>query len=77
LGYLLLEYRVHHHLKGGRRVSEPEEHDCGLEKSFGGKESSFPLISVFDVDVVISPSDIKLGEQCAPAKAIDRLGNEG
>ena len=27
-----------------------------------GNESSFPLVTVFDLDVVISPSYIKLGE---------------
>jgi len=53
---------IHHRLKGGRRVAESEKHYSGFEESFVGFEGHFPLISVFDTDIVVSPSDIQFGE---------------
>jgi hypothetical protein len=76
LGHLSPEYRVHHHLKGGWRVGETEEHDCGFEKPLWSKEGSFPLITVFDTDIVVSPPDIELSEQRAATEVIDCLWNE-
>jgi len=49
-------------LKGGRRVAESEKHYSGFEESFVGFEGRFPLISIFDTDIVVSPSDVQFGE---------------
>jgi hypothetical protein len=76
LGHLPSEYCVHHHLEGGWQIGEAEEHNHGLEESFWGKEGGFPFISVFDTDVVIPPLDVKFGEQGAPTKVVNSLGNE-
>ena len=44
-------------------VAETKEHDSGFEEAKGGDKCGFPLILFANMDVVISPSNIKLGEQ--------------
>src|SRR5271168_422093 len=39
-------------------------------------ESGFPLISVFDAYIIISPSDIKFGEVFSPFQLIDEFRNK-
>ena len=53
---------IHESLKGGRGVTQAKEHYCGFEQSFVSDESHFPLVSIPDADVIISPSDIEFGE---------------
>ena len=42
-----------------------------------GNEGSFPLMPVFDLDIIVSPSDVKLGEDFCPLEFIDKVRNEG
>ena len=49
---------VHHPLEGGRRICEPEEHDRGFEKSKLRFESSFPLVSCSNSNVVVTFEDV-------------------
>ena len=49
--------------KVGGGVTEAEKHDSGFVEAKRGDEHSFPLVFFLDVDVVVSPADIKLGEQ--------------
>ena len=60
--YLSSKYSVHHHLECGRRICQPKEHDRWLEESFWCEKGGFPFIAWFDMNVVISPPDIELGE---------------
>ena len=53
---------IHELLECGWRVGKPEEHDCWFKKPFMGDKGSFPLVTIFDVDVVVTPSDVKLGK---------------
>ena len=64
---------IHHGLEGGWRVCESKEHHCGFEQSFGGKKRSFPFVSFFDPNVIVSPSDVHCGEQHASAEMVDDL----
>ena len=41
-----------------------------------GNEGGFPLMSVFDSDIIVSPSDIKLGEEFRPLEFIDEVRDE-
>ena len=50
----------HWKVEGG--VGHAKEHNSGLVESPVGNESGLPLVSVIDVDVVIPPSYVKLGE---------------
>jgi hypothetical protein len=63
-------------LKGCRRVCETKEHYRRLKESFTGFEGGFPLISLFDADVVISPSYIEFGEQVVSSQVVDEVVNQ-
>ena len=68
---------VHEGLEGGRSIAESEEHDSGFKESHGHNKGSFPLISLPDVNVVIFPLDVKLGEQGGLLHVINEFWNEG
>ena len=51
----VLEDVVHHGLEGGWAVGEAEEHDQGFEETLICSEGGFPLISLFDPYIVVSP----------------------
>ena len=54
---------VHKCLEGGGHIGEAEEHDCWFVKPKGGDEGCFPLVLFSQLDVVISPLYIELGEE--------------
>ena len=54
------EYRVHHCLECSWGVCESKEHDSWFEQSLICDEGCFPLIAFLDMDVIVSPSDVKL-----------------
>ena len=62
LGHFSSKYCVHYHLEGGRGVSKAEEHDSGFEEAFWGEKRGLPLVPLFDANVVISPTNVELGE---------------
>ena len=62
---------VHERLKGRRGIAEAKEHHGGFIESERGDECCFPLVFLPDTNVVIAPSDIKLGEQCRVFHIID------
>ena len=53
---------VHYILEGGRGVGEPEKHDPRFVQASIGHKRGFPFVSCFDPDVVVTPTDVKLGE---------------
>ena len=50
---------IHHGLEGGQAVGEAEEHDQGFEEAPIRSEGSFPLVSLFDSYIVVSPTYIQ------------------
>ena len=70
---LLSKDLVHHPLERRRRVGEPEEHDRRLEQSTVRPERCLPLVSFLHVHVVVSPSDVHLGEDLCALELIDEL----
>ena len=67
---------IHECLEHGGSIAESKEHDGGFEESHGGNESSFPLILLSDVNVVISPMNVEFGEQCGLLHIIDEFWDE-
>src|SRR5216684_722341 len=65
LGYLFMEYGVHHHLEGCWGVSEPKEHDRWFEESFGCKEGCLWFVPWFDTYVVVPPSNVEFRKEHA------------
>ena len=64
-------------MEHGGSIAECEEHDGGFKESHGGNESSFPLILLLDVNVVISQMNVEFGEQGGFLHVIDEFRDEG
>ena len=73
----ICEDMVHKSLEGGGSVAKSKEHDSRFEESHGGDESGFSLILLPDVNVVISPTNVKFGEQGGLLHVINEFRNEG
>src|ERR1700759_811747 len=67
---------IHHCLECGRTVSKTEEHHQWLEKPSIGAESRFPLVSLFDPYVVVTPTNVKLGEVAGTLQFVDQFRNK-
>ena len=61
--YQLIKNMIHKSLECSRGVGKPKEHDHWFEESLISPESCLPLITFLDPDVIITPSDIKFGEE--------------
>ena len=67
---------IHESLEGGRGIGETEEYYSWFKESLMSDKSGFPLMSVLDSDIVISPTDIKFGEDLCPLEFINEVRNE-
>ena len=68
---------IHEVLECGRGVIETEEHNGGFKQSFVGNEGCLPLVSILDVDIVVSLLNIKLGEVFHVFKFVNKVKDEG
>ena len=68
---------VHKHLERRWGAAKSEKHYRWFEQSKRRDEGSFPFITLFDSNVVIPPSYVKLGEERELAKVIDEVGDKG
>ena len=68
---------VHQGLEGGGRVGETKEHDLRFEEALVGRKGGFPLISLLDADIVVSPTYVELGEVLGSFKTVNDVGDEG
>ena len=68
---------IHEALESGGGIGETKEHYCRFKESFMGNEGSFPLMPVFDLDIIVFPLDVKLGEDFRPLEFINEVRNEG
>ena len=64
---------VHEALKGCWGVHHSKEHYHGLEKPSVGGKGSFPLVSIFDAYIIISPSYIELGEEFCSLEFVEEV----
>lgn len=63
-------------MEGSGRVGEPEVHNAGFKRSAVGDKRRFSLVCFLDVDVVVSPPDIKLHEDFRLCQAVDDVEGE-
>jgi hypothetical protein len=49
-------------LECGGQIGEPKEYNAGFEKTLVGDEGYLPFIAFFNPDVVVAPTNIKLGK---------------
>ena len=68
---------IHESLEHCGGVTKTKEHDCWFEESFVGNEGCLPLVTILDTDVVISPTNIKLGEVTSIFQLVYEVGDEG
>src|SRR6267154_3607462 len=68
---LIAECGIHYGLESGWRISESKEHNSGLKESSVCLEGCFPLIAIFDANIIISPSHIEFSEPLF----LDELGD--
>jgi len=73
----VLEYGIHHCLEGGGGVGHPKEHDHGFVQSFIGDEGGLPFVAFLDAHIVITPVDVKFGEELLHPDAVNQLRDEG
>ena len=74
--YRLSVEGIHHRLEGGWGVSEAKEHDSGLVEASPGFESGFVFVSLFDPDVIVSPSDVQLRVNVGSPQVADERSDE-
>ncbi|KIJ42184.1 hypothetical protein M422DRAFT_171584, partial [Sphaerobolus stellatus SS14] len=73
----LLEDFIHHCLESCRTICQAKEHDQRFKKASVGSESSLPFISLFDANIIVPPSNIKLSKVLGLFQFVDQIRNEG
>ncbi|KAF9794510.1 hypothetical protein IEO21_11184 [Rhodonia placenta] len=74
--YEIMEDVIHHGLEGRGGIGEAEEHHQGFIQSPVSHKGGFPLITGFDPDIVVSPSDIELRKERGTVELIYHLGDQ-
>src|SRR5438445_10904445 len=67
---------VHHLLEGSWGIAHSEEHDQRFISAMGGYEHAFPLVSLFNPDVIVPPSQIHFAEHVTSLDTIYELRDE-
>ncbi|KIJ21299.1 hypothetical protein PAXINDRAFT_63851, partial [Paxillus involutus ATCC 200175] len=68
---------IHQRLECWRGVAKSKEHNVRFEESMRRDERRLPTITRFDLNVVVSPSDIEFRKDLRSFEFIDEVGNEG
>jgi len=79
LVYEAFENVIHHSLECHQTVSETEKHDQRLEESMIHAKGCFPLITLSDPHIIVSPSHVQFHEVlgfCIP-NLVDNVWHEG
>ena len=58
----VLKYMVHKVLKCSRRVRKSKKHNSRFVKSLVCAECSLPFVTFLDANIVVTPTNIHLGE---------------
>ena len=71
------EDMVHKGLECRRCIAKIKEYYCGFIKIKGSDEGCLPLIRFLDLNVVVSPSNVKLSGINGVLHIINEFGNKG
>ena len=74
---IVSKVKVHKRLERWWRAAKSEKHHCWFKQSKRCDESSLPLVTFFDSNIVISSSDVKLSKERELSKVVDEVGDEG
>ena len=73
----ILERIVHEPLEHSGGVAQTEEHNCGFKESFVSDEGHLPLVAILYANVVVSQTNVKLGEMMSIFQLVHEVGDEG
>ncbi len=73
----VLEDMSHERLKGGQGIAKAKSHDEGFKEAKVALKGGFPFVAGLDMDVVITPADIKFGKITRRLKFVYKVWNEG
>ncbi|KAF9801422.1 hypothetical protein IEO21_10115 [Rhodonia placenta] len=71
-----MEDVIHHGLEGHRRIGEAKEYHQGFVQPLVSYKGSLPLVTGFDPNIVVSPSNIKLCEERGTLELIYHLSDQ-
>ncbi|KAF9800755.1 hypothetical protein IEO21_10299 [Rhodonia placenta] len=74
--YEIMEDVIDHRLEGRGGIGEAEEHHQGFVQSPVSHKGRLPLITGFDLDIIVSPPDVELCEECSAAKLVYHLSDQ-
>ena len=74
---VISEVEVHECLESWWGATKSEKHHRQFKYSKRCDEGSLPLITLFDLNVIIPPPYVKLGEERELAKIVNKVGDEG
>ena len=63
-------------LEHGGGVVEAKEHNGGFEEPLVGDEGCLPLVAILNMDVVVSPMNIELGEVVSVFQLVHKVRDE-
>jgi hypothetical protein len=66
---------VHERLECSGGIAEAKGHNKGFEESEGAFESGFPFVAFTNANVVIAPTDVKLGKVVGALEFIYEVRN--
>ena len=67
---------IHECLEYGRGITETEEHDCRFIETERGDKGCLPLVRFLNLNVVVLPTNIELGEIDKVLYVVNKFGNE-
>ena len=68
---------VYKGLEHGRHIAKTKEHYHGFIKTEGSDEGCLPLIRFLDLNVIVSPLNVKLSEINGVFHIINEFGDKG
>ena len=68
---------VHHGLECRWWVAHPKEHYCWFEESSIRFKGSFPLVSISDPNIVVSPAHVQFSESFCSFEFVEEFTNQG
>src|SRR6266404_5320139 len=68
---------IHEGLEGGWGIAEAKGHDEWFKYAQRCFKSSFPLVFMTDTNVVVSPTDVELGEVAGVMQLVNEVRDEG
>jgi hypothetical protein len=67
----VLEDLIDHSLECGQTIGETKLHYQGLKEASIYAECCLPLIALTDMDIIVSPAHVELGEIASTLEAMD------